>query len=113
MQIELGARVRSRDHQDAGTIKNLILDPNTGHVKAVVVEKGLLLHEDVEVPLEALQADDQGQITLTYTAEEIKRLPHFDEKRYTLAPDEYARTYLGFPATGILWPAGSVTTTGL
>ena len=55
MQIELGAHVRTQDTHDAGVIKPLILDPHSEQVKTVVIEKGRLLHEDVEVPLSALQ----------------------------------------------------------
>ena len=103
MRIELGARVTTRDGQDAGTIDRLIFDPVHGVVKAAVLRKGTLLTRDVEAPLEALEARSKDEVVLTYTAEELAALPNFDEARYVEPPLEYA-PQSGYPATGLYWP---------
>ena len=110
MRVELGDHVVSQDGHDLGTIKHLILDPATEQVKTFVVEKGLLLHDDIELPLSALQdANAAGEnIRLTLTAAQVKTLPRFDAGLYTPGPPEHAASYAGSPLGGLLWPAGYV-----
>ncbi|HZP83364.1 MAG TPA: PRC-barrel domain-containing protein [Chthonomonadaceae bacterium] len=105
MQVELGARVYSRDDREIGVIKNLILDPESEQVKTVVIEKGLLRHDDIEAPLEAVLVEAPNRARLTYTAEETQRLPRFDAARYTQAPAEQATRLPGFPTAGLLTPS--------
>jgi len=62
MRIELGDHVRSQDGHDIGKIKHLILDPATSGVKTLVVEKGMLLPEDVEIPLSAVLESGNGPV---------------------------------------------------
>ena len=50
MRVELGSTVRTSDGKDIGRIDKLVLDPDTGQVKSVVVRKGVILHDDVEIP---------------------------------------------------------------
>jgi uncharacterized protein YrrD len=109
MQIELGAHVRSRDDHDIGIIKHLILDPQTEEIKVVVIEKGLFLPEDREVPRSALQVINQDEARLSYTAEEVKHLPHFDESQYIDPPAETTQRFFGFPVGGLLWPTNAAS----
>lgn len=104
MQLELGTHVRSRDHKDVGRIKYLILDPIGKTIKTVVVEKGLWLPDDIEVPIENLQQVDEHHAEVSYTADQITKLERFDEGRYTAAPDEHATLYPWLPTGGLLWP---------
>src|SRR6185312_6797914 len=102
MQVELGARVHSQDGQDIGHIKHLILDPINGYVRSIVVERGLLLKEDTEIPLDAVQAVESNEVHVAYTAAQIKDLPHFDASRYTEAPPEGLARLFPFPSNGLL-----------
>jgi len=106
MRIELGQHIRSSDGHDIGKIKHLILAPANGQLKTLVVEKGFFLPEDVEIPLEAVEATDSEGLRARYTAEEIRSLPHFDESQYSLLPPEQAYSFLGYPYPGTLWPLG-------
>ena len=86
----------SQDGHDIGTIKHLIVDPATNHVKTVVVEKGIFLHDDTEIALDALQIRRQpgrrrADLCASYTAEQVKALPRFDMAQYTPAPAAYRR----------------------
>ena len=65
MRVEVGARVRTTDGQDVGTIDRLIVDPGNNEIKAAVIHKGLILPRDVEVPLSALELGPDGSIRLT------------------------------------------------
>jgi len=104
MQLNLGQHILSSDSQDVGTIKHFILDPATIQVKAFVMEKGWLLPDDIEIPLEAAQEKGGEEVTVSYTAEQVKNLPRFDETLYTSAPPELADRLLGYPAGSLLWP---------
>lgn len=104
MQIELGAAVRASDGQEIGTVDRLIVDPESGGVKAAVLRRGALLTRDVEVPLDALQVDADGAVTVLYSAAEVEALPEFEPDRYVSPPLEYVSP-VGYPATGLAWPS--------
>lgn len=105
MQIELGAHVRSSDDHDVGRIAWLILDPATGQVKTAVIQKGFLLVDDIEVPLDAFTQDAEGGVRLRYTAKEIEGLPRFEQSQYAVPTPDYISAW-GWPdAAGLLTPA--------
>ncbi|HWE62454.1 MAG TPA: PRC-barrel domain-containing protein [Chloroflexota bacterium] len=105
MDIKLGMHVYTSDDKDIGTVDRLILDPERGTVKAAVVRKGLLLHDDVEVPAEMMVARSRGDARIAYTAAEVDRLPRFDEGSYISPPPDYLPP-MGYPSTSIYWPVG-------
>jgi len=106
MQLELGQHLLSSDGQDVGAIKHLILDPANGQVKTFVVEKGWFLPVDIEIPLEAVQEKGGDGLCIQYTAEEVKRLPHFDASQYTSVPPQTTIPVSSYPFGGLLWPNG-------
>src|SRR5262245_29167764 len=110
MRTELGAKVRSSDGQDVGKIKHLIVDPESGQVKTVVVEKGFLLPDDVSVPIDALNVEKDGAIGLKYTADEVQNLPRFNPAAYTEPPEGFL-TPFPYPVGGLLWPVGTLGAT--
>ena len=104
MQITLGEHMRSQDGQDIGRVKYLVLDPPTGQVKKIVVEKGLFLPDDIELPVDALQATEEGRVLLRLTAAQVKACPRFDLSQYTGPPPEAPYPTIGSPFGGFLWP---------
>src|SRR5689334_4283587 len=106
MELKFGQHVRSTDDRDVGTVKHLILDPANGHVKTLVVEKGFFLPDDIEIPVEAVQESGKEQLTVQYTAEQVKDLPRFDESRYMPITPEQTPWIAGIPYAGALWPIG-------
>jgi uncharacterized protein YrrD len=106
MRVELGAEVRTTDNQVVGKIKHLIMEPGSGSVRAVVIEKGFLLTDDVEVPLERLHYGVDNRIELNCTKDEYDRLPRFDRSRYTDRPPANI-VLAGFPPVGVLWNSPS------
>ncbi|HLV81120.1 MAG TPA: PRC-barrel domain-containing protein [Chthonomonadaceae bacterium] len=104
MQIAMGEPVRSLDGRDIGRVKYLILDPPTGHVKKIVVEKGLLLPDDVELPIEAIQDSEENRLSLRLTADQVKEYPRFDPSQYIGPPPEAPYPTIGSPFGGFLWP---------
>src|ERR671933_442313 len=83
MRVELGARVRTTDGKDVGTIDRLIVDPSNNEIKAAVIRKGIILPRDVEVPLSTIEPGPNGSVQLTYTADQVDQLPEFFESNYT------------------------------
>jgi uncharacterized protein YrrD len=105
MAIELGTHVRTSDDQDLGSIDRLILDPESGTVRAAVVRKGLFLPRDVEVQIEDLHEDAEGNARLTLRSDEVDSLPAFHAANYTVPPPGYGPP-LGYPVGMLYWPVG-------
>src|SRR5579864_4564991 len=97
--------VYTSDTKDLGTVDRLILDPNQDRVRAVVVRKGMLLHQDVEVPVDLLTADSNGEAHIAYRSEETDKLPLFDEGSYVTPPVDYLPP-MAYPPTAFYWPVG-------
>jgi sporulation protein YlmC with PRC-barrel domain len=106
MRVEVGARVRTTDGKDVGTIDRLIVDPSNNEIKAAVVHKGMILPRDVEVPLSAIEIGPDGSAQLTYTPDQVDQLPEFFERNYTATPPaEYVHP-ADYPTGEIYWPIG-------
>jgi len=108
MELELGQHILSADGADVGALKYLILDPENSQVKVVVAEKGWLLADDIEIPVEAIQEKGGEGLYIRYTAEQVKNLPRFDESRYTTTAPDQAFSFSGYPTGGLLWPNASM-----
>jgi uncharacterized protein YrrD len=106
MDVSLGSHVTTKDNQDLGAIDRLILDTATGQVRAVIVRKGVLLHEDVEIPLEKLSIAPDSTLRVPYTTDQVRDLPEFQPASYTAAPPNYVPSSDYPPATPY-WPIGS------
>jgi sporulation protein YlmC with PRC-barrel domain len=105
MDIKLGMHVYTNDNQDIGAVDKLIVDPETGTVKAAVVRKGFLLHDDIEVPADMLAAGPDGNAHLAYASTAVDTLPRFHEADYIPPPMGYVSPF-GYPVGGVYWPAG-------
>ena len=106
MRLALGDHVLSQDGHNLGKVKHLLLDSATEQVKKIVVEKGFFLPDDIEVPLDAFQSVDAGEIHLNLSAEQFKTLPRFDENLYAPLPPDRISYFPEYPTGGVLWPAG-------
>lgn len=121
MEFRLGTRVLAADGQDAGAIDTLILDPNSGDVKAVILRRGTVFTNDIEIPRTELTVDESGKLRLACDAAHLDNLPRFDEGAYAPPPPGYVPPLYpgGYPTAGVLWPIagwpaayGPVPTTG-
>jgi len=106
MQLQFGQHIRSSDGHDVGKIRHLVLDPATGKVKTVVIERGLLLTDDIEIPAEEITVSPGSGLVANHTADEIKAMPHFDESHYTPVRLDKPGWFMGMPYAGGLWPIG-------
>lgn len=121
MRVDLGSHVKSRDGQDVGVVKHLIVDPADNHVRAVVLEQGFILTQDSVVPIEELSLTPSNEVQINRLASEVHDLPAFHasdytEPRYPDSDPDAPKRY-GLPLAGVLWPSvypypGSITGQG-
>lgn len=106
MHIELGRPVMSRDGKRIGTVDQLVLDPNTREVQAIIVHRGWLLSEDRIVDRELIDAvAPDGTVWLTLDAERTGELPLFIEAEFVrLTAEEAASLPYVWPSGGGLGP---------
>ncbi len=106
MHIELGRPVISRDGKRIGTVDQLILDPKTREVQAIIVHRGWLLSEDRIVDRELIEAvAPDGTVWLTLDAEQARELPLFVETEFVrLTAEEAASLPYVWPSAGGLGP---------
>jgi sporulation protein YlmC with PRC-barrel domain len=116
MRVDLDAKVRTRDGEDAGTVQRAVVDPRTNEVTEFVVSTGGFLGKDVLVPRgEIERADTDGDaIRLNLSKDELERLPSYAPASYVVPPTGATLPMgYGFPETGYLWPVGLAAATGV
>jgi sporulation protein YlmC with PRC-barrel domain len=106
MRVEFGATVYTSDDHEVGSIDRLIVDTSTGRLRSVAIRQGRLLKHDIEVPLAAFQAGDDGRLRLNVSAEGLGAFPRFDEEQYTRANDQYVRDLGSSPESYMLPTTG-------
>ncbi len=90
MNIEIGARVRTRDDADVGEVHRVVVDLERQAVASIVVLKGRLLSRDILVPLEYVERADEDGVGLRLTTDELKELPDFAYNEILTPPPTWA-----------------------
>jgi len=104
MRVELGTEIVTRDEQNVGYVKHLIMDPLENKVKAVVIEQGFILTHDVVLPIEDLSISRDNRIQMNRLASEVKDLPKFHPSDYRTPDPPLNPETNPFLADGVLWP---------
>jgi sporulation protein YlmC with PRC-barrel domain len=73
--IKEGSTVRSRDGQKLGEVHQLVFDPATERPTTLVIRKGFLSKEDVEVPAGLIASVDDDVVYLDVRHDELERRP--------------------------------------
>jgi uncharacterized protein YrrD len=71
--IEAGSEVRSRDGEKVGHVHRLVFDPTSGRPTALVIRKGFLFTEDVELPAGLISSVDDDRVYLDARKDELER----------------------------------------
>ena len=100
MNIEIGARVRTRDDDDVGEVHRVVVDLDEQAVASIVVLKGRLLSRDILVPLRYVERADEDGVALSLSSEELEQLPDFAYNEILTPPPTWA-----FP---LPYPGGAV-----
>jgi sporulation protein YlmC with PRC-barrel domain len=109
MRVDLDAKVRTGDGEDAGTVQRVVVDPHSNEVTDFVVSTGGLLGHDVLVPREEIEraAQDGDTIRLRLSKAELERLPIYAPAAYAApAAGWVPPAGYGFPYGSFLWPMG-------
>lgn len=122
MKFKRGADVFTAEDEKVGTLNRVVIDPQTGQVTHIVVEKGWLFVEDKVVPVDWLDRATEEGIFLRADVEGLEELPDFVELHYISAeaipeevprePPEEApepkdkpapRSFYWYPPVGVTW----------
>lgn len=109
MRIDLDAKVRTRDGEDAGKVRSAVYDHARNAISGFVVSTGGLLGREVIVPRELLEtASKDGEVLhLEITKDELDDVPSYVSDEYTDPPPAWIPPsgYV-YPTAGYLWPIG-------
>jgi len=72
--IQEGSDVRSRDGEKVGEVHRMVFDPTTGRPTALVIRKGFLFTEDIEVPVGLISSIDDDRVYLDARHDELERM---------------------------------------
>ena len=74
--IEEGSTVKSRDGEKLGEVHRLVFDAETAKPTMLVIRKGFLFTEDVEVPVSLISSVDDDVVYLDVRHDELERHLH-------------------------------------
>lgn len=80
--LHVGSAVYSSQGEKVGRLRFIMVDPESQAVSHLVLEKGMLLSQDVLAPVETVQQLLFRGIFLSLSSEQVLQLPAFDEMRY-------------------------------
>lgn len=114
MQVDLHAKVRTRDGASAGGVQKAIVDPSANQVTDFVVSTGGLFGYDVMVPRQRLESSSRegDELCLDLTRDELKNLPRYEPDDYTVPTVGWLTPvgYGAYPASAFVWPISYVPT---
>lgn len=86
----MGSPIYSANGEKIGRLRFTISDPEPPFaVRQLIIEKGMLLHRDVTVPIEAVLASEKSGLRLRLTNEQLQEMPEFTEGRWFQGQREY------------------------
>jgi sporulation protein YlmC with PRC-barrel domain len=88
MLVPFGTKVVDADGSAVGTLKHLVLDPQSRQVASLVVHQGTLNRREVIVPLGKVSAFGED-VRLALHADEIDALERFHAPHYQVMPDHW------------------------
>jgi sporulation protein YlmC with PRC-barrel domain len=94
MLVPFGTKVVDADGKAVGTLKHLVLDPQSRQVVSLVVHQGILNRREVIVPLGKVSASGE-EVRLALHTDEIDALERFHAPHYQVMPDHWEMP-LGF-----------------
>jgi len=111
LDIKIGSRVRCRDGR-AGRVLKLVVEPSSKRMTHVIVERGVLLHHDVAVPIERVERVQDGWVVLDLSVEGLSALPAYAEVDDAVPDATWAAEH-GYPPDGTLVDLRSTAPGGL
>lgn len=72
----------TRDGEEAGKIKRVVIDPETKEATHIVVQKGFLLKEDRVIPMSLVGKTNEENLKLRADSGNLDSFPEFEESHY-------------------------------
>ncbi len=100
-EIRIGSPVECVDGW-VGTVERLVVSPRTREVTHLIIHRGLLLHRDAAIPIEAVESADEELVRLNLSSAELTSYPPYNPVDYVSAsadwqpPTGYAREHILF-----------------
>lgn len=114
MKIDFGARIRTSDGHDAGTVKGAVVDPRSREIDQFIISTGRLLGRDVLVSRGELESatSDAGAVRLRLTREQLDHMPDYVPADYIPPPSGWSAPtdYEAQPGELFMWPAAYAAT---
>jgi uncharacterized protein YrrD len=82
MKFKDNARIITRDGEDAGKIKRVVIDPGTKEATHIVIQKGFLFKEDKVIPMSLVGKSNEESLTLRADSGSLDSYPKFEESHY-------------------------------
>ncbi|MCC7107487.1 MAG: PRC-barrel domain-containing protein [Chloroflexi bacterium] len=101
MNIEIGARVLTRDRTEVGRVHRIVVDLEQQAVVSIVVLRGRLLPRDILVPIDFVADAEGDELRLTLSKDKLGDLPDFAYNEFFTPPPTWAFT-LPYPG-GVLY----------
>jgi sporulation protein YlmC with PRC-barrel domain len=108
MRVDLDAKVRTHEGEDAGSIERAIVDPKSNEITEFVVNTGGFLGRNVRVPRAEVESasQDGDALRLRLSKADLEGLPTYVPTDYVPPPMWWGPSLAyGFPVGGALWPA--------
>src|SRR5215471_1475874 len=88
MEIDFGAKVRSVDGKEIGSVGHIIVDSNTKSIAGFMLRGDRNNRGDTIVPIElAVHSDPDGTIHLSCPADEVTGFPDFEIDKFVVHED--------------------------
>ena len=89
MEIHLGKKVISSDGKYVGHVDSFVIDYNTRDIQSIISRSGVMLTVDRIIPLEVVDSvDDEHDVHLSISADEVKQQQEFMEREFRVADPE-------------------------
>lgn len=107
MNIGLGSDIYGNDGEKLGVVDSLVVEPDNGAVRSIVVRKGFFFPTDKILPASAVTGVDEQGVHVNLSKDDVEQLTEYMDTEYVWPPVGYYGSY------GYMWPATSVYTAGL
>jgi sporulation protein YlmC with PRC-barrel domain len=88
MLVSFGTRVVDSEGKPVGTVRYVVLHPNTRQADRLVVHQGVVTSRELIVPMDKI-ANAGGTIQLTLRAPDLETLPLFHAQHLRPMPDQW------------------------
>ena len=78
MEFKDGTNIYTFDGKGAGSLRRVVINPETKKVTHIVIEKGFLFKEDKVIPVEQVDSASQEEVNLICTLDELKEMSPLD-----------------------------------